>query len=178
MGNTLVRGSINRLFKTDIRDIMTGYRELSYLFVKSFPVLSNGFEIETKMTIHAVDTNMNIEKVIIEYRDRPDGSGSKLDTYSDGIKVMRTFFRLFKNCRPLAFWGAPEAIMLLVATTLFISVLLKFFRTGLVPNFPTLIVSGFIAIAAIISWFSGMLLATIVEKTGRHMNSDCTGFNR
>lgn len=97
MGNTLVRGSVNRLFKTDIKDIMTGYRALSYLFVKSFPVLSKGVEIETEMTIHALDKNISVENVVIEYRDRLDGSESKLDTCSDGIKVIRTIFRLFKN---------------------------------------------------------------------------------
>lgn len=163
-GNSLVRGSINRLFNTNIRDIMTGYRAMSYLFVKSFPVLSKGFEIETEMTIHAVDKNMSIENVIIEYRDRPEGSESKLNTYSDGIKVVRTIFRLYKNCRPMAFFGTLAAMLLLVSAVLFIPILLKFFRTGLVPNFPTLIVSGFIALAAIVSWFAGMLLATIVEK--------------
>lgn len=163
-GNTLVRDSINRLFNTQIRDIMTGYRALSYLFVKSFPVLSKGFEIETEMTIHAVDKNMNIENVIVGYRDRPEGSESKLNTCSDGLKVLRTIFRLYKNYRPMAFFGTLAAVFLAVAAGLFFPILLKFFQTGLVPNFPTLIVSGFIAMTAIISWFAGMLLATLVEK--------------
>ena len=163
-GNSLVRKAINQLFRTNIRDIMTGYRAFSYLFVKSFPVLSKGFEIETEMSIHAVEKNMRIENVIIEYRDRPEGSESKLNTYSDGIKVLRTIFRLYKNYRPLGFFGGIAAILILVSVAMFILILIKFIHTGLVPNFPTLIVSGFIAITAILSWFSGLILATIVEK--------------
>ena len=163
-GNSLVRKAIHQLFRTNIRDIMTGYRAFSYLFVKSFPVLSKGFEIETEMSIHAVEKNMRIENVIIEYRDRPEGSESKLNTYSDGIKVLRTIFRLYKNYRPLGFFGGIAAILILVSAAMFIPVLIKFIHTGLVPNFPTLIVSGFIAVAAILSWFSGLILATIVEK--------------
>lgn len=163
-GNSLVRKAINQLFQTNIRDIMTGYRAFSYLFVKSFPVLSKGFEIETEMSIHAVEKNMRIENVIIEYRDRPEGSESKLNTYSDGIKILRTIFRLYKNYRPLGFFGSVSAVLLVIAAILFIPILIKFVNTGLVPNFPTLIVSGFIALAAILSWFSGLILATIVEK--------------
>lgn len=163
-GNSLVRGSINRLFRTNIRDIMTGYRAFSYLFVKSFPVLSKGFEIETEMSIHAVEKNMRIENVIIEYRDRPEGSESKLNTYSDGLKVLKTIFRLYKNYRPMGFFGGMAAIMTVVAVGLFIPILMKYIHIGLVPNFPTLIVCGFIEMAAIISFFAGLILATIVEK--------------
>ncbi len=163
-GNNLVRGSINHLFQTNIRDIMTGYRAFSYLFVKSFPVLSKGFEIETEMSIHAVEKNMRIENVVVEYRDRPEGSVSKLNTYSDGLKVLRTIFRLYKNYRPLAFFGTVAGILLIVSMALFIPILIKYFHIGLVPNFPTLIVSGFIALSAIISWFTGLILSTIVEK--------------
>ena len=163
-GNCIVRGSINRLFKTDIRDIMTGYRAFSYLFVKSFPVLSKGFEIETEMTIHAVEKNMRIENVIIEYRDRPSGSESKLNTYSDGLKVLKTIGRLYKNYRPIGFFGGVSLMLILISAVMFIPVLFDFLHTGMVPHFPTLIVSGFIALAAIISFFSGLILATIVEK--------------
>ena len=163
-GNSLVRASINHLFKTNIRDIMTGYRAFSYLFVKSFPVLSKGFEIETEMSIHAVEKNMQIENIIIEYRDRPEGSSSKLNTYSDGIKVLRTIFRLYKNYKPMQFFGITALILTLIATGLFIPILIKYINTGLVPNFPTLIVCGFIELGAIISFFSGLILATIVEK--------------
>lgn len=163
-GNSLVRGSINHLFHTNIRDIMTGYRAFSFLFAKSFPVLSKGFEIETEMTIHAVEKNMRIENVIIEYRDRPSGSESKLNTYSDGLKVLKTIGRLYKNYRPIGFFGGVSLMLILISTVMFIPVLFDFLHTGMVPHFPTLIVSGFIALAAIISFFSGLILATIVEK--------------
>ncbi len=163
-GNSLVRASINHLFKTNIRDIMTGYRAFSYLFVKSFPVLSKGFEIETEMSIHAVEKNMQIENIIIDYRDRPEGSTSKLNTYSDGIKVLRTIFRLYKNYKPMQFFGGLAVILTLIAALLFVPILIKYIHIGLVPNFPTLIVCGFIEMAAIISFFSGLILATIVEK--------------
>ena len=163
-GNSLVRGSINRLFHTNIRDIMTGYRAFSYLFVKSFPVLSKGFEIETEMTIHAVDKNMRIENVIIEYRDRPEGSESKLNTYSDGFKVLKTIGKLYKNYHPLGFFGRISTILILASALLFLPIAIKFLQTGFVPNFPTLIVSGFIAVTAIISYFAGLILETLTEK--------------
>ena len=163
-GNSLVRGSINRLFASDIRDIMTGYRAFSYLFVKSFPVLSQGFEVETEMTIHAVHNNMSISNVVIEYRDRPEGSESKLNTYVDGAKVLRTIFRLYKNYKPLGFFSLLSGILLLISFIMFVPILVKFVHTGLVPNFPTLIVSGFIALTAIISLFVGLILSTMVEK--------------
>lgn len=163
-GNLLVRLTINNLFKSDIRDIMTGYRAFSYQFVKSFPVLSRGFEIETEMSIHAVQKNMAISNVIIQYRDRPEGSESKLNTYSDGIKVLKTIIKLYRDHKPLEFFGILSALLFLVSSAMFIPVLYIFLQIGEVPNFPTLIVSGFIAIAAIISLFCGLILATIVEK--------------
>ena len=166
-GNSLVRETINRLFHTNIRDIMTGYRAFSYLFVKSFPVLSKGFEIETEMTIHAVEKNMCIENVIIEYRDRPEGSESKLNTYSDGIKVLKTIGRLYKNYRPMNFFGMLSALLGVISLIMFIPVLYKYIQTGMVPNFPTLIVSGFVALAAMVSFFSGLILSEIVEKERR-----------
>ena len=154
----------NHLFKSNIRDIMTGYRAFSYQFVKTFPVLSKGFEIETEMSIHAVHKNMLVENVIIEYRDRPDGSESKLNTYSDGFKVLKTIGRLYKNYKPLGFFGMLSALLVLIAAILFIPVFVTYLKTGLVPNFPTLIVSGFVALAAIQSFFAGLILTTIVEK--------------
>ena len=163
-GNSLVRGSINRLFDTNIRDIMTGYRAFSYLFVKSFPVLSKGFEIETEMSIHAVEKNMRIENVIIEYRDRPEGSESKLDTYSDGFKVLRTIFRLYKNYKPMSFFGLLSLLLFVITVILFVPVLVEYTKTGMVPRFPTLIVSGFVAMAAILSLFSGLILQTMIHK--------------
>ncbi|MBP3881061.1 MAG: glycosyltransferase family 2 protein [Lachnospiraceae bacterium] len=163
-GNSLVRGSINRLFKTNIRDIMTGYRAFSFLFVKSFPVLSKGFEIETEMSIHAVEKNMRIENVIIEYRDRPEGSESKLNTYSDGMRVLTTIFRLYKNYKPMYFFGWLSAILFALTVILFVPVFIEYTQTGLVPRFPTLIVSGFIGLGGVLSLFTGLILTTLAEK--------------
>ncbi len=164
-GNNLVRSTINSLFHTNIRDVMTGYRAFSYAFVKTFPVLSKGFEIETEMTIHAIDKNMRIENVVVDYRDRPEGSQSKLNTVSDGTKVLRTLFRLFKNYKPLAFFGTAAVILLLIAFALFLPVFVEYLETGLVARFPTLITSGFIAVAALQSFFSGLVLDTLIEKS-------------
>ena len=163
-GNSFVQKSINRLFKTDIKDIMTGYRAFSYLFVKSFPVLSKGFEIETEMTIHAVDKNMLIENVIIEYRDRPEGSESKLNTYSDGIKVIMTIKRLFRNYKPFKYYGIVSAILMLISLGFFIPVFVDYLNTGLVSKFPTLIVCCFVALAAIVAFFNGLQLSVMVQK--------------
>lgn len=167
VGNTLVKKSINFLFRCNIRDIMTGYRAFSYLFVKSFPVLSKGFEIETEMTIHAVEKNMRVDNVIIEYRDRPEGSESKLNTYSDGLKVLRTIIRLYKNYQPLYFFGSISMFLIVISALMFVPILIKFLNIKSVPNFPTLIVSGFIALAALISYFSGIILSEIMEKEKR-----------
>lgn len=163
-GNSLVRKAINVMFKTEIKDIMTGYRAFSYQFVKSFPVLSKGFEIETEMSIHAVDKNMLLENVIIEYRDRPEGSESKLNTYSDGFKVLKTIGRLFKSYKPLAFFGTIAAMLMILAVAFFVPVFATYLKIGEVPNFPTLIVCGFAVLAAIQSLFSGMILQNIVQK--------------
>ena len=172
LGNSFVRGSINKLFDCDIKDIMTGYRAMSYEFVKSYPVLSKGFEIETEMTIHAVFNEMSIDNVIVEYRDRPDGSVSKLNTYSDGFKVLRTISKLFRTYKPDAFFGIVAVILLLLATGFFIPVAITYVKTGLVPQFPTLIVCGFSAIAAIQSMFSGMILKTIYQKNRQDFEMD------
>lgn len=166
-GNTLVRKSINTLFKTEIKDVMTGYRAFSYLFAKTFPILSKGFEIETEMTIHAIDKNMSIRNIIVEYRDRPLGSESKLNTISDGIKVIRTIGCLFKNYKPLAFFSGLAVILGLIAIALFIPIFVKYLKTGLVPQFPTLIVSCCILIAALDAFFTGLMLSTMAEKDRR-----------
>lgn len=163
-GNTIVRKTINRLFKSDIKDIMTGYRAFSYQFVKTFPVLSKGFEIETEMSIHAVDKNMLVENEIIEYRDRPEGSESKLNTYSDGFKVLKTIARLYKDCKPLEFFSALAVLLILLATVFFIPIMVTYVQQGVVPNFPTLIVCGFVVLAAIQAFFAGLILSTIAEK--------------
>ena len=163
-GNSIVRWGINTFFKNDIKDIMTGYRAFSYRFVKTFPVLSKGFEIETEMSIHAIDKNMFVENVVIDYRDRPEGSVSKLNTYSDGIKVIGTIVRLFQTYRPLAFIGTVAAILMVLAIGFFIPVWITYADTGMVPNFPTLIVCGFVALASIQSFFAGLILQTMYRK--------------
>lgn len=163
-GNTVVRWSINTLFHSKIRDVMTGCRAFSYEFVKTFPVLSAGFEIETEMTIHALDKNMHIHHVVIPYQDRPAGSESKLSTVSDGIKVLRTIVRLHRNYKPASFFGIIGSVLLLLAFGFFVPVLVTYMKTGLVPNFPTLIVCGFTAIAALLSFFTGLQLQNAVQK--------------
>ncbi|MCR5742490.1 MAG: glycosyltransferase family 2 protein [Lachnospiraceae bacterium] len=163
-GNSIVRWGINTLFKNDIKDIMTGYRAFSYRFAKTFPVLSKGFEIETEMSIHAIDKNMFVENVIIDYRDRPEGSESKLSTYSDGFKVIRTIIRLYRTYRPMAFFGLIAAVLILIAALFFIPIFWEFTQTGLVDKFPTLIVCGFVVMAGIQSLFSGLILQTIYAK--------------
>lgn len=166
-GNSLVRGSINYLFHSNIKDIMTGYRAFNYLFVKTFPVLSKGFEIETEMTIHAVHNNMQVENVVVDYRDRPAGSESKLNTYTDGFRVIRMIIRLFKNYKPLAFFGLISLLLLLLSVGFFVPILLEYFKTHLVLRFPTLFVCGFTALAAIQSLFAGLILSNMSEKNRR-----------
>jgi glycosyltransferase involved in cell wall biosynthesis len=166
-GNSLMRSGINHLFRSDIKDIMTGYRAFSYEFVKTFPVFSKGFEIETEMTIHAVNYNMQVENVIVEYRDRPEGSVSKLNTYSDGMKVILKMLQLYRNYKPLGFFGALCVLLLLLAGVLMIPVVVEYFRTGLVPRFPTLIACGFMVMAGIQSFFAGMILNVLTAKDRR-----------
>ena len=166
-GNSLVRGSINRLFDCKIKDIMTGYRAFSYDFVKTFPVLSRGFEIETEMTIHAVYNNMQIENVVVDYRDRPEGSTSKLDTFGDGFRVLGTIFNLYRNYKPFGFFTLLAAILTVVAVAMFIPVFVEFLRIGLVNHFPTLFVSCFIELAAVQAFFSGMILSDLAKKNRR-----------
>ncbi len=158
-GNSLMKNAINFLFHSDIQDIMTGYRAFSYGFVKTFPVISQGFEIETEMTIHAVNYNLQVENVVVDYRDRPEGSESKLNTFSDGFRVLFKLFQLFKNYKPFLFFGALGILLAAVGFVMFVPILAEYFRTGLVPRFPTLIVSCFLVLAAVQSFFSGMILS-------------------
>lgn len=167
MGNSLVRGTINRLFGCEIKDIMTGFRAFSYGFVKTFPVLSKGFEIETEMTIHAVSNNMQIENVIVEYRDRPEGSQSKLNTYSDGLRVMGTIGRLYKDYKPFGFFSLFALLLSVISVAFFIPILVDFIRTGMVDRFPTLFVCGFVMLAAVQSFFAGMILSNMAGKNRR-----------
>ena len=163
-GNDIVRKSINFLFKSEIKDIMTGYRAFSYQFVKTFPVLSKGFEIETEMTIHAVDKNMSVGNVVIQYRDRPQGSESKLNTVSDGIKVLKTIARLFKSYKPFQFFGIISLLLLIIALAFFIPILVTYSKTGLVPKIPTLLSCGFLSVVAIQTFFSGTILQSLRQK--------------
>lgn len=172
LGNTVVRLAINQLFACKVKDIMTGYRAFSYNFVKTFPVLSKGFEIETEMTIHAVSNNLYIENVIVDYRDRPDGSISKLSTYADGKKVLGTIIKLYKNYRPFAFFCLLALLLSVIAIGMFVPVFLEFLDTGLVERFPTLIVSGFIEVAAVQAFFSGMILSDIAKQNRRQFEID------
>lgn len=171
-GNSLVRKSINQLFECDIKDIMTGFRAFSYQFVKTFPVLSKGFEIETEMTIHAVSNNMQVENVIVEYRDRPEGSESKLNTYSDGMKVIFTIIRLFREYKPFRFFALLSLVLMAVAVGFFVPVFIDYINTGLVAKFPTLIVCGFVGLAAVQSFFAGMILQNIAQKNRKDYEMD------
>jgi len=168
-GNMLMQRTINLLFHSNIKDIMTGCRAFSYEFAKSFPVLSSGFEIETEMSIHAIDKNMFVENVVVGYRDRPDGSVSKLSTFSDGAKVIRTMLSLFKNYRPFPFFGIIALVLILLSIGVFIpTVLIEYLKTGLVLKFPTLIVCSFIFLAGLLSLCNGMILATVVNSDRRN----------
>ena len=167
LGNSMVSAGINRLFGCKIKDIITGYRAFGYGFVKTFPVLSKGFEIETEMTIHAVSNNMAIENVVVEYRDRPEGSESKLNTYSDGMKVIFTMIKLYKNYKPLGFFTILAIVLTLLAVGFIIPVIIDFIQTGMVERFPTLIVCCFVQLAAIQSFFAGMILSDMTIKNRR-----------
>ncbi|MBR1614551.1 MAG: glycosyltransferase [Treponema sp.] len=175
--NSVVRKSINALFKSDIKDIMTGYRAFSYQFVKSFPVLSRGFEIETEMSIHAIDKNMFVENVVIDYRDRPEGSVSKLNTFSDGFKVIRTILRLWRTYKPFSFFGLVAVVLALVSVGFFIPILLDFFKTHTVEKVPTLIVCGFVMLAALHSFFSGLMLQTMIQKNKQDFEMELVGLH-
>lgn len=173
-GNTLVRALVNVCFNGNVTDVMTGFRAFSPLFVKSFPVLSKGFEIETEMTIHALDKNFHLASVPVQYRDRPAGSASKLNTYSDGFKVLLTIGNLVKEYRPFLFFSGCALFLFLLATALFIPILTEFLRTGLVPKFPTLIMSGVIATIAIMCFFCGMILDMIARKSRQQFEFNLT----
>lgn len=163
-GNKLVRFMINKLFHSNIHDIMTGYRALSRQFAKNLPIITKGFEIETEMTIHALDKNYKIDEINIEYRDRKEGSTSKLNTFKDGMKVIKTILRLFRDYRPLAFFGSISLFMAAVSVVMFVPILQEYMNTGLVPRFPTLIVSGFIFIFSMLTLVCGIILDVIASK--------------
>jgi len=165
VGNVLVRGTINHLFKSNIRDILTGYRAFSFQFAKVYPVLAKGFDIETEMSIFAIENNMAVENYIIDYRDRPEGSESKLNTYSDGFKVLRKVFSLYRNYHPYNFYSIVALLLILVAGAFFIpKVWMPYIETGLVPNMPTMVVCGFMVVAALILYSAGLVLDFVIQK--------------
>lgn len=167
-GNVLVRSLVNHIFKSNVHDIMTGYRAFSRQFVKSFPILSGGFEIETEMTIHALDKRFSICEVPVQYRDRPSGSISKLNTISDGVKVLKTIFNLYRDYRSLSFFSVVALIMLIICLAMFIPVFVEYVHTGLVERFPTLIVSMGFGIISITSFFSGLILDTLKKQSNKN----------
>lgn len=164
MGNKLVRNLIEIMFKTNIKDIMTGYRAFSYKFVKTFPVLSKGFEIETEMSIHAVDKNFTLKEIPVMYRDRPEGSVSKLNTYKYGLKVLKTIGTLFKEYKPALFFNIIALIVFIISIILAVPVFSEYFRTGLVPRIPTLVVSGILFIVGLLLETTGLILQVTVKK--------------
>ena len=168
LGNSLVRSSINTIFKSDIKDIMTGFRAFSFDFVKTFPVLSKGFEIETEMTIHALHRRMNVKNLVIEYKDRPEGSQSKLNTYSDGIKVLATIVRLFRDYKPRRFFGIISGMLAALSVGFMVPVFVEYWQTGLVPKFPTLIVCGFVMLSAIMLFIAGLILQNLLTQDKRN----------
>lgn len=164
-GNVLVKNLINRFFKSNIKDIMTGYRAFSYEFVKTFPVLSQGFEIETEMTIHALDKNFSIISIPIQYRDRPEGSQSKLNTYSDGFKVIMTIFNLYRLYKPFQFFSIFALLFLLLSIFFFTPVFIDYARTGVVPKFPSLIVSTALFVVSSLSFGIALVLDSVRKNS-------------
>ena len=163
-GNRLVLFLVNQIFHSNLHDIMTGYRAMSFQFAKNMPIVSRGFEIETEMTMHALDKNYVIEEIPVAYRNRSMGSVSKLNTFTDGIKVIGTVFRMFRDYKPFLFFSILSAIMLLAAIALFVPVFAEYLHTGLVPRFPTLIVSGFMFMASLLTFFCGVILEVVAQK--------------
>lgn len=164
LGNKMVRGLINKIFKNNINDIMTGYRAFSYKFAKTFPVLSKGFEIETEMSIHAIDKNFTLKEIPVQYRDRPAGSVSKLNTYKDGARVLKTIATLFKEYKPSLFFNTISIFFYIIAILFAIPVFSEYFNTGLVPRFPTLIVACISLVIGLLLNVTSLILQVIVKK--------------
>ena len=163
-GNRFVRYAINQIFHSDIKDIMTGYRALSRHLVMSVPLLSEEFEIETELTINVLDNQLRIKQIPVEYRDRPIGSTSKLSTFKDGIKIIATIFRLFRDYKPLVFFSWISSILILASLLILLPVFIEYLQTGLVPRFPTLIVCGFIILFAMLLWMCGLILQVLLIR--------------
>lgn len=163
-GNLLVKRTINRLFATNIQDVMTGYRGLSFEFVKTFPALTNGFEIETEMTIFGIYHKLQMDSVPVCYDERQEGSYSKLHTVKDGIKVLNEIRYLHMTYKPFAFFSAIAVVLTLLGTGFFIPILSEYIKTGLVPRFPTLIVCGMVLLFAAVLFVTGIILQTLRQK--------------
>ena len=171
MGNVIVRKFINILWNkkgSKVIDVMTGYRAFSPMFVKSFPILSQGFEIETEMTIHALDKNLLLANIPVSYRDRPEGSESKLNTYTDGAKVMMTIFNLYRDYQPIHFFGGLSLVLMLLSAILFVPVFMEYIQSGLVSRMPTLIVSAFVMLSSLLSIVCGLILDTNAKNSRKN----------
>ena len=175
-GNRLVRGSINGLFNAHVTDIMTGYRAFSFTFVKTYPVLSRGFEVETEMTIHSLNNNLRLYEMPIQYRDRPAGSVSKLDTVGDGIKVMSTIFRMIREYKPLPFFGTIGLLIGAIGILLCGGVTYEFTKTGLVARFPTLIGAIMLVIVGLLLFATGIILDVIAKNDRKTFITDTNQF--
>lgn len=175
-GNRLVRSSINHLFGAHVTDIMTGYRAFSFTFVKTYPVLSRGFEVETEMTIHSLNNNLRIFEMPIQYRDRPAGSVSKLNTVGDGIKVMSTIFRMIREYKPLPFFGGLGLVIGIIGVILCGTVTIQFVHTGLVEHFPTLIGAVMLVIAGLLLIVSGIILDVMAKNDRKTFIIDANRF--
>lgn len=176
-GNVLVRRLINTFFRSNIQDVMTGYRGFSRRFVKTCPILSNGFQVETEMTVHALDKKMNIVSIPIGYKDRPKDSPSKLNTYKDGVRVMVAIFNLVKEYKPLMFFTIFSLITLIVAIVLGVPVLAEYFATGLVARFPSLIVAGLLIVVSFLSFVTGLMLDVVLKKSRQQFEIDLNILN-
>ncbi len=171
-GNNLVRWLIKCLYGFEFNDVMTGYRAYNYVFAKSLPVLSPGFEIETELSIHAVDKRWRIAQVPIIYRDRPEGSVSKLNTFSDGAKVLGMIMSLAKDYRPLPFFNILALVALVIGLCLGIPVIAEFNATGLVPRLPTAVLAAVFCGLAVLLCVSGLILDTVVKGNRRNWELD------
>jgi glycosyltransferase involved in cell wall biosynthesis len=164
-GNNLVKNSINRLYQANIKDVMTGYRGFNRMFVKSFPVMSSGFQIETEFTIHALDKRFKLVEIPIDYRDRPEGSESKLDTYSDGFKVLLTILKMFKDYKPLLFFSIISLIFFLFGLIFGVPVINEFIRTGFITKVPSSILATGLMVFALLLLITGLILDTVVTNS-------------
>lgn len=163
-GNKFMRKAINTIFSSNLHDILTGMRAFSYDFVKSYPVISKGFELETEMSIFALDHNFKIAEIPINYRDRMEGSESKLNTYSDGAKVIKVIFTLFRDTKPLAFFSIITGILFIIALIYFIPILISYFNTGYVFRIPTLIMAAVAFLMGVMIFLSGLILQVLKKQ--------------